>query len=149
MAISRASGIAQSGMDAASRRLENVARNVANLQTAGYKPQRIVTRELPQGGVTTEAVPAEIPEDPWLDNPALGAASHVDLAFETVERITRTFPHWFSPTFAEFGNGREAKLPVDQHLLVALIAPRPLIETVGQQDHWANYPSSLRGLRAA
>ncbi len=88
MAISRASGIAQSGMDAASRRLENVARNVANLQTAGYKPQRIVTRELPQGGVTTEAVPAEIPEDPWLDNPALGAASHVDLAFETVERIS-------------------------------------------------------------
>jgi len=78
-----------------------------------------------------------------------GCALSRDNDQETVERITRTFPHWFSPTFAEFGNGREAKLPVDQHLLVALIAPRPLIETVGLQDHWANYPSSLRGLRAA
>ena len=68
---------------------------------------------------------------------------------ETVARITKVFPHWFSPTFAEFGNGQEARLPVDQHLLVALVAPRLLIETVGLQDVWANYPSSLRGLREA
>ena len=67
---------------------------------------------------------------------------------ETVERITRVFPHWFNGTFPRFG-GREERLPVDQHLLVALVAPRPLIETVGLQDTWANYESSLRGLRAA
>jgi flagellar hook protein FlgE len=75
-------------MAAASRRLDNVARNVANLQTAGYRPQRIVTKELPHGGVTTEAVPAELPEESWLDNPALDGGSHVDLAFEAVERIS-------------------------------------------------------------
>lgn len=68
---------------------------------------------------------------------------------ETVARITKVFPHWFTPTFAEFGNGQEARLPVDQHLLVALVAPRLLIETVGLQDRWANYSSSIRGLREA
>lgn len=67
---------------------------------------------------------------------------------ETVERITSVFPHWFSPAFRSFA-GEEERLPVDQHLLVALVAPRPLLETVGEQDTWANYESSLVGLRAA
>jgi hypothetical protein len=67
---------------------------------------------------------------------------------ETVERITRIFPHWFTPAFRRFSD-KEASLPVDQHLLVALVAPRPLLETVGEQDRWANYDSSLIGLRAA
>lgn len=67
---------------------------------------------------------------------------------ETVERITRIFPHWFSPAFRRFSD-KEQHLPVDQHLLVALVAPRPLLETVGLQDTWANFESSLRGLQAA
>ena len=45
--------------------------------------------------------------------------------------------------------GHEEKLPVDQHLLVALVAPRALLDTEGVQDHWANYPTSLESLRAA
>ncbi len=88
MALSRASGISSSGMAAAARRVEASAGNVANLQTAGYRPQRILTRSLPHGGVTTELVPAEVPEKTWLDSPALGPGSQVDLAFETVERIS-------------------------------------------------------------
>jgi len=77
-----------------------------------------------------------------------GAALSRDNDQETVERITRVFPHWFNEVFPTFA-GRESSLPIDQHLLVALVAPRPLLETVGLQDTWANYESSLRGLRAA
>jgi len=67
---------------------------------------------------------------------------------ETVERINRVFPHWFNDTFPQF-NDREEKLPIDQHLLMALVAPRPLFDTEGDQDKWANYTSALNGLRAA
>lgn len=67
---------------------------------------------------------------------------------ETVELITRTFPHWFADSFAAFG-ASEPRLPVDQHLLVSLVAPRPLLAVAGQQDDWANPPSGLRSLRAA
>ena len=65
-----------------------------------------------------------------------------------MERITTNFPHWFGESFTAF-SANEELLPVDQHLLVALVAPRPLLETVGLQDTWANYDSSLRGLGAA
>ncbi|HEX6985142.1 MAG TPA: acetylxylan esterase, partial [Planctomycetaceae bacterium] len=67
---------------------------------------------------------------------------------ETVERINRVFPHWFADEFTSF-DGREDRLPVDQHLLTALVAPRPLLETAGLEDVWANYESALRNLRAA
>lgn len=67
---------------------------------------------------------------------------------ETVERINRVFPHWFNDTFAKF-NDNESRLPIDQHLLVALVAPRPLLDTAGLQDTWANYESGLRNLKAA
>jgi hypothetical protein len=67
---------------------------------------------------------------------------------ETVERINRVFPHWFSDSFAQF-NDHETRLPVDQHLLVALVAPRPLLDIAGLQDKWANYESALETLRAA
>ena len=42
---------------------------------------------------------------------------------ETLEEITRNFPHWFHPRLRFFA-GREDKLPVDQNLLIAMIAPR-------------------------
>lgn len=67
---------------------------------------------------------------------------------ETVARINRSFPHWFNDVFPRFG-GREEKLPVDQHLLTALVAPRPLLETAGLKDTWANYDSALVNLKAA
>jgi hypothetical protein len=67
---------------------------------------------------------------------------------ETTERINRIFPHWFCDAFTWFDN-QENRLPVDQHLLAALVAPRALFETVGLKDTWANYESSLKTIRAA
>ena len=67
---------------------------------------------------------------------------------ETVARINKNFPHWFADNFNAYSD-HEDSLPVDQHLLVALVAPRALLDTGGLKDTWANYPSALRTLRAA
>ena len=77
-----------------------------------------------------------------------GVALSRDNGQETVARITARFPHWFADTFHGFA-GRADRLPVDQHLLVALVAPRPLLDTEGARDYWANPGLALDSLRAA
>ena len=56
---------------------------------------------------------------------------------ETVKRITTSFPHWFTPTFATYA-GRETELPIDQHVVLAMTAPRPLYVSSAVEDRWAD-----------
>ena len=67
---------------------------------------------------------------------------------ETVARITKAFPHWFSPNFIKYG-ADPSKLPFDQHELVALCAPKPVLFTAATGDEWANPPGQFAVLKAA
>ena len=66
-----------------------------------------------------------------------GAALTRDTQGETVAAINALFPHWFDDIFPEFA-GQEERLPFDQHLLLARVAPRPLLVTDGADDAWAS-----------
>lgn len=64
-------------------------------------------------------------------------------AGETVKQITDTYPHWFAPKYATYSDNEDA-IPVDQHQLIAMVAPRPLLLGNGWKDVWSDPNGSYR-----
>jgi len=67
---------------------------------------------------------------------------------ETVAKITTSYPHWFSRKFASYAE-RTGDLPVDQHYLLALMAPRPVLLGNARRDVWSDPNGAFRAAQAA
>ncbi len=67
---------------------------------------------------------------------------------ERINRINASFPHWFNNNYKKFNNN-ENLLPVDQHMLIALVAPRPLYATNASKDLWADPKGTFLSLKNA
>ena len=58
-------------------------------------------------------------------------------AGESVAAITKSYPYWFNRKFASY-RGRETEIPVDQHQLLGLVAPRPVLLGNSRRDVWSD-----------
>ncbi len=114
------------------------SRNGKQTLVAALFDERI-TAAILSSGLTGEALPWRYTSDPWM--------------VESIQLLAGAQPHWFHPRLRFFA-GREHKLPVDQNMLMAAVAPRGLMIYSGYAESAANpvaleqaYRSALRAYR--
>ena len=77
-----------------------------------------------------------------------GASLNREKRGESVRQITDSYPHWFSRAYAGFA-GREEAMRIDQHHLLALIAPRPILLGNARRDVWSDPNGAFRAALGA
>ena len=73
--------------------------------------------------------------------------SHREAA-ESIAHLNIAFPYWFCANYHRF-TGRTEELPVDGHLLLALIAPRPLFVASAHDDPFSDPEGEFLSAKAA
>lgn len=68
-----------------------------------------------------------------------GASLNADKLGESVKSITDNYPHWFARAYREDNLGG-----YDQHMLLALIAPRPVLLGNARRDVWSDPNGAFR-----
>ena len=69
---------------------------------------------------------------------------------ETIADLTKPsrYHYWYAPRYADYAFDVDA-LPVDGHMLLSLIAPRPVLQIVGTDDTWSDPKGEWIAARAA
>jgi PelA/Pel-15E family pectate lyase len=86
---------------------------------------------------------------PWLSGEG-GAAISRRFYGETVADLTNPtrYDYWFAPRYADYAFN-VAALPVDGHMLLAMSAPRPVLQIVGTKDTWSDPRGEFVAAQAA
>ena len=82
------------------------------------------------------------------DSGNTGASLTRDNHGETLKSINTMFPHWFCTQYQKYGADANS-LPVDQHLLLACIAPRRVYVASADGDLWADPQGAWNSLMAS
>lgn len=77
-----------------------------------------------------------------------GASLNREKKGESVGDITGGYPHWFAKSYAAAA-GEEDEMSTDQHLLLALIAPRPVLLGNARRDVWSDPNGAFRAAMGA
>ena len=56
---------------------------------------------------------------------------------ETIGHVAAAFPYWFAPRWNGYAPS-PATSPVDAHMVMAMVAPRPLMIITGETDAWSD-----------
>ena len=75
-------------------------------------------------------------------------ASALARAGENLDNMTTRYLYQFSEGFARY-HKRWNDLPVDSHMLLSLIAPRPLLLNTGSEDQWSDPRGEFLAAQAA
>ena len=81
-----------------------------------------------------------------------GASLNWNKPGESVRGIIKNYPHWFAPGYADFIDASDGKGPrpdLDQHMLLALIAPRPVFLGNARRDVWSDPNGAFRAAKGA
>ncbi len=66
-----------------------------------------------------------------------GASIYREKAGETLLKMNNRFPRWTAVNFKKYSEN-ESLLPFDQHMVLAMVAPRPLYVASASEDAWAD-----------